>query len=77
MAVEVLFFGQLTDKTGCSREIISNPGTIAQLKRVMGEQYTGLQHASYVVALNNRVAGDDENIPEGAVLAFMPPYSGG
>lgn len=77
MAIEVLFFGQLTDKTGCNREVISNPGTVAHLKSALREQFSGMQQAGYVVAINNKLAADDDIIPDGAVIACMPPYSGG
>ena len=77
MQIEILFFGQLTDKTGCDQILIDNPGSIRQLKELLHTQFPNLIHAKYTVALNNKIALEEETIPENAKLALMPPFSGG
>ena len=77
MQIEVLFFGQLTDKVGCSKTMINNPGTIAAFKKVIVETYPLLKQAKYTVALNNKIAEDTQPIQANDKIALMPPFSGG
>jgi sulfur-carrier protein len=77
MKTEVIFFGQLADKTNCSSVMIQNPGTIGQFRKVIIEQYPALANAKFTVALNNKIALDNEPVTENATIALMPPFSGG
>lgn len=77
MQIEVLFFGQLTDKVGCSATKMNNPGTIAAFKKAIVEEYPLLKHAKYTIALNNKIAEDTETIQVHDKIALMPPFSGG
>lgn len=77
MKIEILFFGQLTDQTGCSSLHLENPGTIVQLKEQLFSQFPALVSAKYTIALNNRLVVEDQIISENSTIAFMPPYSGG
>lgn len=77
MEVEVLFFGQLTDKTACARIVMPNPGTIGRLKKVLCEQYPALRNTHFVMALQNKIAQEDDCIGADATVALMPPFSGG
>ncbi len=77
MQIEVLFFGQLTDKVGCTAIKMPNPGTIAALKKAIVEQYPLLKQAKYTTALNNKIAEDTATIQENDTIALMHPFSGG
>jgi len=77
MSIEIIFFGQLADKTGCSNVVVDNPGSIDTLSMVMKMQYPNLATAKFVIAVNNKIVFDNEPIEENAKLAFMPPFSGG
>ena len=77
MDIEILFFGQLTDKTGSHSIQMSNPGNIMQLKDKLFEQFPSLELSKFVIALNNKMVLDNANIPDSAVIALMPPFSGG
>jgi molybdopterin synthase sulfur carrier subunit len=77
MHIEVIFFGQLVDKVGCSTTRMINPGTIAAFKKAIVEQYPLLKQTKYTIALNNKIAEDTETIQEHDKIALMPPFSGG
>ena len=77
MSVEILFFGQLTDKTGCATLNMDNPGTIAVLKSELFEKFPSLKEAKFTIALNNKLTLENELIVENAKIALMPPFSGG
>lgn len=77
MKIEILFFGQLSDKTGCSTIQLDNPGTIGQLKEQLFTKFPELKNANFTIALNNQLVFEDQIIPENSIIAFMPPFSGG
>jgi len=77
MKIEILFFGQLTDKTGCSSMQLDNPGTTGQLKEQLFHQFPELKNSKFTIAINNRLIIEDQIILENSTIAFMPPFSGG
>ncbi len=77
MSIEIIFFGQLADKTGCSNLVLDNPGNIDTLTKLMKIQYPSLATAKFIIAVNNKIVLQNEPIEENAKLAFMPPFSGG
>lgn len=77
MKIEILFFGQLTDKTGCTNMQLDNPGTIDLLKEQLFSKFPALKNASFTIALNNQLVLEDQTISENSTIAFMPPFSGG
>ena len=77
MKIELLFFGQLTDKTGTSLVVLDHVPDIDTLKRSVFEMYPALQETKLMIAINNKLVAGNETIPEQARIAFMPPYSGG
>ena len=77
MQIEILFFGQLTDKTGCNSVTIENPGTIGELRKMLIQKYPKLELAKFTFAINNKIATETEIIQDQAKIALMPPFSGG
>lgn len=77
MNIEILFFGQLSELTGCSYIKMDNPGYISTLKELLFSQYPGLEKSKYFIALNNKMVLENSIIPDNSVIAFMPPFSGG
>lgn len=77
MKVEILFFGQLVDRTQCNKLVVENPGSISALRAMVEEQFPALAQATFTIALNNKMVASDEQIPENAIIAFLPPFSGG
>lgn len=77
MNIEIIFFGQLSELTGCSSIKMDNPGSISILKELLFSQYSGLEKSKYFIALNNKMVLEDGTIPDNSTIAFMPPFSGG
>ena len=77
MDIEILFFGQLTDITGCDAVKIENPGTTEAVKEWLCKQYPGLGSAKFVLAMNNQLIISSQTITEPSIIACMPPFSGG
>lgn len=77
MKIEILFFGQLTDKTGCSSLQLENPGSIELLKKQLFLKFPSLIKATFSIAVNNKLVQEDQMISEKSTIALMPPFSGG
>ena len=77
MKIELLFFGQLTDLTGTTVVMLDHMPDTDTLKHHVFDMYPSLQQSKLMIAVNNKLVTENEVIPEGAKIAFMPPYSGG
>lgn len=77
MKTTVLFFGQLTDISGYASLEMAHQETVAMLKKNLYEKYPLLKGSKHIIAVNNKMVVEDEIIPENAIVAFMPPFSGG
>ncbi len=77
----VLFFATLRDKTGVKEARMEFPnGTrIVDLKAMILEKFPDLKSNmdTLIVALNHEYAFDEDIVPDGAEIAFVPPVSGG
>jgi molybdopterin synthase sulfur carrier subunit len=77
MTHQVLFFGQLTDITNTmSLSIEALDDTHALVLR-LESMFPGLAGAKYAVAVNNKIVRGNVLLPESAIIALMPPFSGG
>jgi molybdopterin converting factor small subunit len=77
MGIELQFFGQLTDKVGCTHLHIDNPGDVVSLQSHLFAKFPALQNAKFTIAINNKMVSDTEAIQENDKIALMPPFSGG
>ncbi|MBI2285104.1 MAG: MoaD/ThiS family protein [Bacteroidetes bacterium] len=77
MAIEILFFGSLTDATTVGRLIVEDVTDTDQLKTYLMERYPALCSARYFVAVNQRMIQQTESLQPGDIVALMPPFSGG
>jgi sulfur-carrier protein len=77
MGVEILFFGQLTEKVGCNHFVMDNPGNTSLLKSQLFEKFPALEKAKFTIAIHNKLVLEDASIQEDDKIALMPPFSGG
>lgn len=77
MSIEVQFFGQLVEKSGQSSISLSHIDSILELKEKLFSTYPLLKNIKFVIAINNKMANEHTKIPDGAIIALMPPFSGG
>lgn len=77
MTIEVQFFGQLVDKTGKSSIQLEYISSMVQLKEKLFTIFPLLKESKFVIAINNKMAVENANIPKHAKIALMPPFSGG
>jgi molybdopterin synthase sulfur carrier subunit len=77
MELELMYFGQLTDITGCSMQQLPMVLDTDALRQWLYAQYPAMRQAKFMIAINNKLVSGNVAIPEGARIAFMPPFSGG
>ncbi len=80
MKVNVLAFGIAKDIFGGASVDVELPehSTTQNLKQSLEERYPRLKHlVSYMVAVNNEYAQDEEVLTERDEIAIIPPVSGG
>ena len=77
MKVNVEFFGQLTDITKTKSFEFSSIADTESLLQKLYEKFPALQSSKFVIAVNNDLIKNNTVLEEGAIVALMPPYSGG
>lgn len=77
--VRILLFAGLAETCGArALELdLALPATAAELRRAAQERYPQLAGRVFRVSVNARYAADQDPVPPGAELAFLPPVSGG
>ena len=76
MNISVIFFGQLTDITNSSKIKLIATDTDTLLKNLY-DKFPGLRSAKFIVAVNNNKIEQNQQLDNNAIVALMPPFSGG
>ena len=80
MEIKLLFFGIATDLVGenSMQYIIEENSTITELKNSLISNFSELKNINeFAIAVNEEYADDDLIITNGAIVAIIPPVSGG
>lgn len=81
MRIQVLYFASAREAAGAGAETLEVPeGTrVAALRALLGQRHPRLAAAwpTTRFAVGERFAPDDERLETGAVVALIPPVSGG
>ncbi len=77
MEVFVLFFGQLTDITGCASIRFPLVADTDLLDNELKTRYPQLKQIKYVIAVNQDIIRQCTPLSAGAEVALLPPFSGG
>ena len=79
--IRVLYFGQARDAAGTGGEDVSlpSPSLVRTLVSRSMEAHRGLQtmSSSMRIAVNEKIARQDDSLTDGDVVAFLPPVAGG
>jgi MoaE-MoaD fusion protein len=81
MRVKILFFASLKDRAGTRQAEFetTEPLSIAELKKRLVLRYPAIEPllANCLVSVNQQFAFEEDEVAEGAEVAFFPPVSGG
>ncbi len=81
MKVDVRYFAAAREAAGCESERFDLEGgaTVARLRDEVAKRHAGVARLARTLryAVDERFAGDDEPLRDGALVAVIPPVSGG
>jgi molybdopterin converting factor small subunit len=75
--LKILVFGQLTDITGTSEMEWDHCADTERLRVKLLETYPGLSSKTFRIAVDNQIVEGSLLLKPGAVIALLPPFSGG
>ncbi|GAO44422.1 MoaD/ThiS family protein [Flavihumibacter petaseus] len=73
----VLLFGQLAEKCGSKEIVVAADQSAAAVIEAIHEAYPVLADIPFRVAVNRKLVDIQDEIPQGAEIALLPPFSGG
>ncbi|MFC3414239.1 MoaD/ThiS family protein [Algoriphagus hitonicola] len=75
--ISVKAFGLVAEKIGMNDFQMDNPGNPARFKQQLFERFPELKPLKFTLAINKKLAAEQTEIPQGAEVALLPPFSGG
>ncbi len=76
MKIELLAFGKIAEIVGGKQDWQDAPDTNT-LQKALEKKYPDLKELHYRIAVNKSIVDGNTPFPENAVVALMPPFSGG
>ncbi|MGM0946793.1 MAG: MoaD/ThiS family protein [Bacteroidota bacterium] len=70
-------FGMIAEKLGADQLRLENPGNSHELKNELFTKYPELEGLKFNLAINKKMVSEETDIPIGAEVALLPPFSGG
>lgn len=77
MKTKILFFGQLVEIIGAKELELGGVNDIESLTSTLHQKFPLLGQSKYVIAVNQEMVSDNRKLEDHAIVAFMPPFSGG
>ncbi len=74
---KLLIFGELKAYVSPQDVIVEMGQSVAEFRTQLMQQFPELQQKTFAIAVNQKIAKDEDPIPEHAEIALMPPFSGG
>lgn len=73
----VLVFGELKALVSAEELEAIHSTHVGAFREEIQQHFPALQHKTFAIAVNQKIAKDEDPIPEHAEIALMPPFSGG
>ena len=77
MKVNILAFGQVAGVTGNSPVIEESVADTKALQTVLHKQFPSLNEMKYSIAVDKKIVHENTELKENAIVALLPPFSGG
>lgn len=77
MEITVLLFGNLAQIAGTTKLTLQDVKDTITVNDLLQSKFPSFKNKKYVVAVNNQLVKDVQNLNDGDELAFLPPFSGG
>ncbi len=77
MKITILFFGQLAALTAHDRLHFDQVKNTDELMNLLKSSYPSLNNSAYTIAVDQKLISENTILNPGAVVALLPPFSGG
>jgi molybdopterin synthase sulfur carrier subunit len=77
MEITVLLFGNLAHIAETNKLIVQDVKDTGSVNDLMLSKFPGFKNKKYIIALNQQLIKDNQNLKDGDELAFLPPFAGG
>jgi len=79
MKLTIYYFGQLAEKTSCTKEdlVLSEAISVLALKKILHEKHPVLDEMNYRIAADQVLVDDNYVLSKNIEIALLPPFSGG
>ncbi|MCD0489732.1 MoaD/ThiS family protein [Pedobacter sp. MC2016-14] len=77
MEVKILFFGQLAAQVAQEQLYLKDMKDTDEVLKQLAESYPFFKKAAYSVAVDQKIIKENTRLNPGAVVALLPPFSGG
>jgi molybdopterin synthase sulfur carrier subunit len=77
MEITVLLFGNLAQIAGATKITLQDVKDTITVNELLQSKFPEFRNKKYVIAVNNQLIKDVQNLNNGDELAFLPPFSGG
>jgi len=75
--ITILAFGKIAEIAGKQKWEETDVENVAMLEQRLRESYPQIEKIPVVIAVNKIKAKSADPVPSGAVVAVLPPFSGG
>jgi molybdopterin synthase sulfur carrier subunit len=75
--INLIYFGSVTDVTGCPAEPFDAPATLNELNELLHLRYPALLVVRYRLSVNRQLTTENMKLTEGDEIALLPPFAGG
>lgn len=75
--IKVKVFGRLSEDLKSKELELAYSGNVLDFKTNLIAMFPQLANIKFAIAVNHSIASESDIIPKDAVLALLPPYSGG
>lgn len=74
--IHVMPFGQIAEITGSDSFQLTAQDT-DEIQQILVRQFPELQMRQYAIAVNKVIIKENTALQQGAIVALLPPFSGG
>lgn len=75
--IQIKAFGMVAEKIGFSELELDHSGNSEELLEALLIKFPELNSVKFTLAVNKKIVNGNQEIPEYAEIALLPPFSGG
>lgn len=75
--IQIKAFGMVAEKIGTTELAMDHFGDSAELLDALLVKFPELKTVKFTLAINKKIVNGNQEIPENAEIALLPPFSGG